>query len=56
MKNMDEFALIILFLSFAVNVFVKLICELTCEYKFLLCKGHCSRCYNWKCRFFEIGK
>lgn len=47
-----SFFLIFIFL-FGSQVLGWFFVYLRCEYKFLWCKGKCSKCYNWKCKFFN---
>lgn len=28
--------------------------HLLCEYKFLICKGNCKKCNNWRCKNFAL--
>lgn len=43
--------LIVLFCVFELIAWI--IVHLTCEFKYLWCKGNCLKCYNWKCKYFD---
>lgn len=46
--------MIYLILFFVAELVAWFIVHLLCEYKYFWCKGKCDKCYNWKCKFFEV--
>lgn len=36
-----------------INLLVKFFLYLSTEYKYLICRGKCKKCRNWKCPFFN---
>lgn len=52
---MDVGKMIFMIVFFSLELVSWVITHLMCDFKYFWCKGKCSSCHNWRCRYFDKG-